>query len=71
MGYLPAGDEGRKYIVEGFSKDWDGIIPMDVVERTETRKPILTITHLEICRLASLICTPDSIKKFQILADLS
>ncbi len=60
----------RQYIVEGFSNDWNGIIPMDIVERTETRKSILTITHVEASRLAGLIRRPDSLKTFQMLADL-
>ncbi len=62
--------EGKEYIVEGFSNDWNGIIPMEIVERTETREPILKITHLEACRLSSLISRPDSGDTFQILANL-
>ena len=62
--------EGREYIVEGFSNDWNGIIPMKIVERTETRKPILKITHLEASRLSTLISRTDSWDTYQILADL-
>ena len=62
--------EGRKYIVEGFSNDWNGIIPMEIVEKTETRKPILKITHLEASRLSTLISRTDSWDTYQILADL-
>ncbi len=62
--------DGRQYVVEGFSNDWNGIIPMEIIERTETRKSILTITHLEASRLAILIHRPDSLKTFQMLADL-
>ncbi|MHC4269179.1 MAG: hypothetical protein ACYSTS_12025 [Planctomycetota bacterium] len=62
--------DGRQYVVEGFSNDWNGIIPMEIIERTETRKSILTITNLEASRLASLINRPDSLKTFQMLADL-
>jgi hypothetical protein len=37
--------KGQKYVVEGFSKDWNGIIPMDIIQDAETRKPIFTISH--------------------------
>ncbi len=62
--------EGNEYIVEGFSNDWNGIIPMDIVRKTETRKPILKITHLEASRLSALVLRPDSCDTYQILADL-
>jgi len=62
--------EGKEYIVEGFSNDWNGIIPMETVRKTETRKPILKITHLEASRLLTLISRADSWDTYQILADL-
>ncbi|MGR3292732.1 MAG: hypothetical protein ACUZ9M_01790 [Candidatus Scalindua sp.] len=62
--------EEKEYIIEGFSNDWNGIIPMEIVRRTETRTPILKITHLEACRLLALISRPDSWHTFRILADL-
>ncbi len=62
--------EGKEYIVEGFSKDWNGIIPMEIVRQTETRKPILKITHLETSRLLTLVSRSDSWDTYQILADL-
>jgi hypothetical protein len=68
--YQLTDNDGSKYVVEGFSNDWNGIIPMEIVERTETRKSILTITHLEANRLSSSIRRPDSLNTFQILADL-
>jgi hypothetical protein len=61
---------GEQYIVEGFSKDWDGIIPLEIVEKTELRKPIFTITHSEFCRLSSLVSKPDSWQTYQSLIDL-
>ncbi|MCP4255083.1 MAG: hypothetical protein GY775_17095, partial [Candidatus Scalindua sp.] len=61
---------GKEYIVEGFSNDWNGIIPMDIVRKTETRNPILKITHLEASRLSSLVSRPDSCDTYQMLADL-
>lgn len=61
---------GQQYIVEGFSKDWDGIIPLEIVEKTELRKPIFTITHSEFCRLFSLVSMPDSWQTYQSLIDL-
>ena len=44
---------GQQYVVEGFSKDWDGIIPIGIVENTETRKPIFTIVHSSVNRLVN------------------
>ncbi len=60
---------GQQYIVEGFSEDWNGIIPMEIVEETESRKPIFTITHSEVCRLAELTPNPDSWQTYQSLID--
>ena len=53
---------GKQYIVEGFSKDWDGIIPMEIVEKTETRRPIITIVHSSVSRLAHLPLETDDEK---------
>ena len=61
---------GQQYIVEGFSKDWDGIIPLEIVEKTELRKPIFTITHSEVCRLSRLVSEPDSWQTYQSLINL-
>jgi len=46
--------EGKRYIVEGFSKDWNGIIPMEIVEKIETRRSTFTIVHSSVSRLANL-----------------
>lgn len=61
---------GQQYIVEGFSKDWDGIIPLEIVEKTELRKPIFTITHSGFCRLSSLVSKPDSWQAYQSIINL-
>ncbi len=60
---------GQQYIVEGFSRDWNGIIPIAVSEKTELRKPIFTMTHTEVCKLASLTSKPDSWQTYQSLID--
>ena len=62
--------EGQLYVVEGFSNDWNGIIPMEIIKQTESRKPIFTLSHLEASRLASIISKPDSWETYQLLADL-
>ncbi|GAX62086.1 transglutaminase-like enzyme, putative cysteine protease [Candidatus Scalindua japonica] len=64
------GKAGRQYIVEGFSKGWDGIIPLEIVEQTEFRKTIFTITHSEFCRLSRLVSKPDSWQAYQSIIDL-
>jgi len=46
---------GQKFIVEGFSKDWDGIIPVGIAKKYESRKPMLTIPHTKVTELASLL----------------
>ena len=53
---------GRKYIVEGFSDDWNGIIPVEIVSENETRKPILTISHCMASRLSRLFPEVDDWK---------
>ena len=47
--------KGQKYIVEGFSKDWNGIIPMEIAKEYESRKPILAIPHTKVTELANLL----------------
>lgn len=46
--------KGQKYVVEGFSEDWNGIIPMDIVQDKEIRNPIFKISHRMVSRLSSL-----------------
>jgi hypothetical protein len=60
---------GKQYIVEGFSKDWDGIIPMEIVEKTETRRPIITIVHSSVSRLAHLPLETDDEKIWEFFPD--
>ena len=43
---------------------------MEIVEKTELRKPIFTSTHTEFCRLSSLVSKPDSWQTYQSLIDL-
>ena len=62
--------EGQLYVVEGFSNDWNGIIPMEIIKQTESRKPILSLSHSEASRLVSMISKPDSWETYQLLADL-
>jgi hypothetical protein len=61
--------KGQQYVVEGFSKDWNGIIPMEIVESTETRKLIFTISHSTVSRLSSSLANADS-RIIQSLVDL-
>ena len=61
---------GQQYIVEGFSKDWNGIIPMNMVEETESRRPILTMSHSAIGKLAGLLSEADDQQIYQSLVDL-
>ncbi len=44
---------GLSYVVEGFSKDWNGIIPEAVLELNEIRKPIFVIDHATISHLVN------------------
>jgi len=67
--YQLVDNKGQQYVVEGFSKDWNGIIPMKIVEGIESRRPILTMTHSAVSRLASSL--PDNSQIAQSLVDLS
>ncbi|MCF6154554.1 MAG: hypothetical protein E3K36_04730 [Candidatus Brocadia sp.] len=42
---------GRAYVVEGFSKEWNGIIPEGMVAGTEERMPTLMLRHNRVNRL--------------------
>lgn len=39
---------GKAYIVEGFSKEWNGIIPAEMILGTEERVPTLMLRHNQI-----------------------
>lgn len=43
---------GRAYIVEGFSKEWNGIIPEEMVAGEEERLPTLTLRHNRVNHVA-------------------
>ncbi len=45
--------KGRPYVVEAFSQTWNGIMPLDVLERNEIRKPIFAIAHDTVARLVN------------------
>ena len=62
--------KGQKYIVEGFSKDWNGIIPMEIARNCEARKPLLTIPHNKVIRLVSLLSGEDDRQDYRILTNL-
>lgn len=39
---------GRQYIVEGFSKEWNGIIPSEMIGDKEQRVPTLILRHNQV-----------------------
>ena len=56
---------GRQYIVEGFSKEWNGIIPLEVIGRVEERAPMLMLRHSKVNNvLSELLIDFDSTHKF-------
>lgn len=61
---------GNKYIVEGFSNDWNGIIPTEIVQETETRKPIFKISHCMVSKLSSLFPEVRNWQMCQTLIDM-
>lgn len=61
---------GNVYIVEGFSKDWNGIIPMEIVKEDEERRSILKVSNIELNSLLCLASAFDSLEKFMELANL-
>lgn len=62
--------KGQKYVVEGGSGDWNGIIPMTIVKNTETRNPTLTISHCMLNKLSRLLPEVEDWKMCQVLSGL-
>lgn len=60
----------RVYVVEGFSGEWNGIIPMRIINKTEIRKPILTISHCMAAKLSGILPKFDKWHYYQPLVDL-
>lgn len=42
---------GKAYIVEGFSKEWNGIIPVEMLRGTEERVSTLIVRHNKVCHV--------------------
>jgi len=61
--------KGRKYVVEGFADDWSGIIPFNIVLKTEIRKPIFTISHCMFDRLSRELPKGRNWQRCQILVN--
>ena len=62
--------EDKEYVLECFTKGWNGIIPVDVVEKTEVRKSILTISNLELNCLYKIESGFESLEAFKESAGL-
>lgn len=43
---------GRVYIVEGFSKEWNGIVPVEMISGAEERVPTLSLKHSQVNHVA-------------------
>lgn len=43
---------GEAYIVEGFSREWNGIIPAELLSKNEERVPTLRLEHATISKVA-------------------
>ncbi|MGQ3683860.1 MAG: transglutaminase domain-containing protein [Candidatus Loosdrechtia sp.] len=43
--------QGKAYIVEGFSKEWNGIIPVEMLTTREERVPTLLLKHNQVVRV--------------------
>lgn len=49
--YQLSDKRGRPYIVEGFSREWNGIIPVEMLTEGERRVPTLMLRHTQVNRL--------------------
>ncbi len=68
--YQLSDKRGKKYVVEGFSREWNGIIPIEIVQDTEYRKPIFIISHRMAVTLSHLFPKVGDWKMCQTLVDL-
>ncbi|NOG85696.1 MAG: hypothetical protein EX341_09585 [Candidatus Scalindua sp. SCAELEC01] len=68
--YQLSDKRGKKYVVEGFSQEWNGIIPVEIVQDTEYRKPIFIISHGMAVTLSQLFPKVGDWKRCQTLVDL-
>jgi hypothetical protein len=62
--------KGQKYIAEGFSKDWNGIIPMEITRNYETREPLLSIPHNKVIKLVSFLLEIDDRQAYGTIINL-
>ena len=49
--YQVSDKRGRPYIVEGFSREWNGIIPVEMLAEGERRVPTLMLRHTQVNRV--------------------
>ncbi|MCR4321397.1 MAG: hypothetical protein NUV74_13800 [Candidatus Brocadiaceae bacterium] len=49
--YQLSDKRGRPYIVEGFSKEWNGIKPVEMLTEGERRVPVLMLRHNQVNRV--------------------
>jgi len=49
--YRLSDKRGRPYIVEGFSKEWNGIVPEEMLAGGERRVPTLMLRHNQVIRV--------------------
>ena len=49
--YQVSDKRGRPYIVEGFSREWNGIIPVEMLAEGERRVPTLMLRHNQVNRV--------------------
>lgn len=56
---------GRPYIVEGFSKEWNGIIPSEMIGDKEERVPTLILRHNQVNHIVDEVIPRVIHKKLQ------
>jgi hypothetical protein len=62
--------QGKAYIVEGFSKEWNGIIPIEMVTAGEERVPTLLLKHNQVTRVVDEM-VPRFLEDSQFLWNIS